>query len=234
MNAQTENMLRKAQEMHQFITDNLVGKYPSDDRRALFASFFSLAQSHHEAILILCSLDRLIGSAYALLRPLVEATNRGLFVAFLATEEQIEKIKRGREPYPTFNELVTRLDELLKTDGLLTGYGGDSLKTMHGLTHGGLEQLNRRVGENGELGCYFEQEDIQLLLTSSTLVFAQMAWQFLGAMERTDASQAVIAKHAALYSVAASAEPLQKGQSIDRAGTSKIRSFSSPTERAAI
>jgi hypothetical protein len=99
MNSETKNELRRAQDMHDFIAEKLAGKYPSNDRASIFARFVSLAQSHHEAIIVLCQHERLIGSAYALMRPLVEAVNRGLFTAFLATPEQIETIMRGGSPY---------------------------------------------------------------------------------------------------------------------------------------
>jgi hypothetical protein len=201
MDSQTENEMRRAQEMHQFVADQLAGNYPSDDRRTLFASFLSLAQSHHEAIIVLCCHERLIGSAYALLRPLIEVTNRGLFAGFLATPEQIEKIKRGGDPYGEFNQLATKLDDVFNTEGLFTGHAGEAWKTLNGLTHGGLEQLNRRVGENGEIGCHFGQEDVQHLLASSTSVLVRIAIQFLGAMARQDACDAVSAKYVALYSV---------------------------------
>ena len=203
MDSQKEFEMRRAQEMHQFVADQLAGKYSNDDddRRALFAYFISLAQSHHEAIMILCHHERLIGSAYALLRPLVEAATRGLFVGFLATPEQIEKIKGGGEPYGQFNELVPKLDELFKTEGLLfTSYGGEGWKTLNGLTHGGLEQLNSRLGENGEIGCYFGPEDVQCLLGNSTMVLVFTAIQFLGAMGRHDACDAVQAKYVVLKS----------------------------------
>ncbi len=163
--------------MHQFVAEQLVGKYSNDDddRRALFAFFLSLSQSHHEAIMVLCHQERLIGSAYALLRPLVEVASRGLFVGFLATPEQIKKIKRGGDPYGQFNDLASKLDDLFKTEGLFTQYRGEAWKTLNGLTHGGLEQLNRRVGDKGEIGCHFDPEDVQLLLASSTSVLVRTA-----------------------------------------------------------
>lgn len=167
MDPQTEFQLSRAQEMHQFIADQIAGKYPNDDRCTLFASFLSLAQSHHEAIMVLCCHDRLIGSAYALFRPLVEVTNRGLFVAFLATPEEIEQIKRGERPYGNVNVLASKLDGIFKTEGLFAGHAGEAWGVMCELTHGGLEQLNRRVGENGEIGCHFDPEDVQHLLASS-------------------------------------------------------------------
>ena len=201
MDSQTENEMRRAQEMQQFVADQLAGKYPSDDRRALLASFLSLAQSHHEAIIVLCCHERLIGSAYALLRPLVEVVCRGSFVGFVATPEQIETIKQGGNPYGTFKELATKLDDVFKTEGLFTRHAGESWKALSGLAHGGLEQLSRRMGGNGEIGCHFEQEDVQLLLANSTSLLFRIAIQFLGAMDRQDACDAVTAKYVALYSV---------------------------------
>jgi len=199
MDSKTEIEMRRAQKMHEFVANQLAGEYSRDDRRALFASFMSLVQSHHEAILVLCCHERLIGSAYALLRPLIEVANRGLFAGFLATPEQVERIKQGREPYPTFNKLAAQLDDLFKTEELFTGHAGEAWRMLCGLAHGGLEQLSRRVGKNGEIGCHFEQQDIQRLLASSTAVLVRMAIQFLGGMERQDACQAVSAKYIALY-----------------------------------
>ena len=85
--------------MHEFRAGQLAGDYQNDDHLSLFARFLSLAQSHHEAIMLLCYGERSMGFAFALLRPLVEASYRGSFVAFLATLEQIEQIKRGETPY---------------------------------------------------------------------------------------------------------------------------------------
>jgi hypothetical protein len=69
---------------------------------------------------------------------------------------------------------------------------------MCGFTHGGLEQLNRRMGDMGEIGCHFEQEDVERLLASSTSVLVRTAIQFLGAMDRQAACDAVSAKYIAL------------------------------------
>lgn len=200
MDPQIELEMRRAQEMHEFVAAQLAGKYPHDDRLDIFARFLSLAQSHHEAIMVLCQEERLIGSAYALLRPLVEATNRGLFAAFMAKPEQIEQIKRGESPYGNVDALAKDLDSLFKTDGLFTGHAGEAWGMMCGFTHGGVEQLNRRMGDNGEIGCHFEAEDVQRLLASSTSVLVRTAIQFLGAADRKDACDAVTSKYVALYS----------------------------------
>ena len=123
MDALTEREMHRAKEMHDFLASRLAGKYPHDDRRGLLAIFMSVAQSHHEAILLLAGQERLVSSAFALFRPMVEAAYRGLFVAFLAKDEQIETIKAGGEPYGRFNKLANDLDDKFQTDGMYSQYG---------------------------------------------------------------------------------------------------------------
>jgi hypothetical protein len=60
MDVRNEFEMRRAGQMHQFVVDQLAGKYPDDDRLTLFAAFLSLTQSHHEAILVLAGQERLM------------------------------------------------------------------------------------------------------------------------------------------------------------------------------
>jgi len=187
MDPQTELEMRRAQEMNQFVAAQLTGQYPREDRRDLLARFLSITKSHHEAIMLLCYEERLLGSAFALWRPLVEASIRGSFVAFLATPVQIEQIKRGETPYGNVNALAKDLDTLFETEGLFTRDAGEAWGMMCGFTHGGLEQLNRRIDDNGEIGCYFDPEEVQALLARSTSVLVRTALQFLGESHRQEA-----------------------------------------------
>lgn len=118
MDALSEIEMHRAKEMNDLIAKRLAGKYPYDDRRALLAAFLSIAQSHHEAIILLVAQERLVSSAFALFRSMVEAAYRGLFVAFLATDDQVETVKAGGEPYGHFNKLAGALDDKFQTDGL--------------------------------------------------------------------------------------------------------------------
>ena len=185
--------------MHQFIADRLADKYPDDDRRSLFAALLSLAQSHHEAILVLAGEQRLRGSAFALFRPLVEAAYRGLFAAFIASDEQVEAIKAGGEPYGHFNELAAALDVAFKTDKLFLQFGGESWKMLNGYTHGGLEQLARRIDSEGSVRDHFSADEIQSLLASSTSLLTRTVIPFLQVMQRVEAAHAISMKYVDLY-----------------------------------
>jgi hypothetical protein len=193
--------MSRAEEMHRFIADRLAGKYPDDGRRSLFAAFLSLAQSHHESILVLAGQERLLGSAFALFRPLVEAAYRGLFAAFLATDEEVENIKAGGEPYGYFNELAAALDAAFKTDELFVQFGGESWKMLNGYTHGGLEQLARRIDSEGSLGDHFDPDEVISLLASSTSLLTRTVIPFLQVMQRVEAAHAVSMKYIELYPV---------------------------------
>jgi len=192
--------MERARKMHRFCADQLAGEYPDDSRRLLFSAFMSLAMSHHEAILFLSEHKRFASSAFALFRSLIEATYRGLFVAYLATPEQVTKIKDGGKPYPEFNTLTAKLDELFKTD-MFSQYGGEAWKTLNGLTHGGVEQLSNRVSADAGFGSHFDDADVASMLASSTSALVRMVIQFLNGMERLDSSHAVSIKFIEFYPV---------------------------------
>jgi hypothetical protein len=199
--ASTEENKHRAQEMHQYIVDRLAGHYESTDRTALFAAFISTMLTHHEAILTLLNHDRLIGSALALLRPLVEAGFRGMFTGFSASDEQVQEIAKGGQPYPHFNNLVENLDTLFNTDGVFTQYGKETWKTLCGYTHTGLEQLARRIQPDGNISPHYEDDEISELLNSSTAVIVLVAIAFLKALNKSDAADAIQDRYVGLYPV---------------------------------
>ena len=188
--------------MHEFIDIQLASRYDNVLRRELFARFLWIAKSHHRAILILARQGSVIGSAFALWRPMVEAAYRGLFVGFLATEEQIVCITRGGKPYPRpFDEFAYALDDTFKTDKFFSKYAGEAWNALNGFTHGGLEQLISRMNEDGIVGDHFDSEEILDLIKSSTSLLTDTSIRFLEGMGRYEAAQAMTVKHAELYPV---------------------------------
>ncbi|WP_054889506.1 hypothetical protein [Pseudomonas sp. NBRC 111118] len=74
------------------IAEALHGRHINTDLRSkLCAACFAISQQHHNSILILLSCNPpLQASAFALLRPLVESTIRGLWLCHVATDEAVE------------------------------------------------------------------------------------------------------------------------------------------------
>lgn len=195
-----ENEIRRAQEMHQFVVDQLAAKYEPDDKQELLARFLSIVKSHHESILVLTGThERLFGSAFALLRPLIETACRGLYVAFEASDARVQRLKEGKNIYPGFNCMVELLDGLFDTEGIFGGFGGDIWKALCGYTHGGLEQLTRQIGLDGSVQPAYEPEAVQELIRGATSVFVLMAIPFLQANQRGEAAKAVSDRYIAAY-----------------------------------
>lgn len=195
--------LDRAEMMREFLDVQLAGNYHSDLRRELFARFLWTAKSHHEAILLLTREDGVVGSAFALWRPLVEVCYRGLFVGFLATDQQVARITEGCEPYPRpFITLAADLDEALNSGNRFCGYAQEVWSALNGFTHGGLEQLSNRMGQDGVVGDHFDSDAILDLVRSATFLFADTSIFFLDFMDHHDAAEMVISKKDEVYSAA--------------------------------
>ena len=198
--------IRRAEDMHQHISDQLVGVYKGGDRIVIAATFISMAMSHHESILLLLHNDRLTGSAFALFRPLVEAIYRGLFTGFLATEAQVQEIKVGREPYPHFSKLAVSLDNLFKADGFFSQYSGQTWKTLCGYTHTGLEQLCRRIQPDGLIQANYEARAINEVINSSTAALVIATTSYLELVKNNEAWRAIAERYLITYSVTITSE----------------------------
>jgi hypothetical protein len=193
--------MKRAEEMHQCIADELEGIHGADDRLFLFAAFVSVVMSHHEAILTLLRYDRLTGSALALFRPLLEASYRGLFTGFLADLQQLEVIKEGGNPYGTWKELAASLDDEFLYDGVFTQYSGTTWKTLCGYTHTGVEQLSKRIQPDGKVQSSYEEDEINDLINSSTSAVVMTIIPFLEIMRGPGESKVAISAFKRLYPV---------------------------------
>jgi hypothetical protein len=89
------------------------------------------------------------GGAFALVRPLVEASVEGLWQFYCASEETFRRAYAGEDVDPGLPNMMDELDKHLGErvfGGLRT-----NVKTLHGFTHGGIEQLGRRFDNEGNL-----------------------------------------------------------------------------------
>ena len=89
--------LATAREEARALGERLHGKaLKSDVRSRIALGCFAIAQQHHSGIIVLLSHPLpLQASAFALLRPLAEATFRGFWVARCASDDKVENILTG-------------------------------------------------------------------------------------------------------------------------------------------
>jgi uncharacterized protein DUF6988 len=193
--------IHHAEEMHQLVSEQLSGTHSGGVRIVLAATFISMAMSHHKSILVLLQVDGLVGSAFALFRPLVEAIYRGLFTAFLANDSQVEKIRIGEESYPRFSDLAKSLDGLPNTDGFFSAYSGKTWSTLCGYTHTGLEQLCQRIDSNGIIKANYDLANINQMVNSSTAVLVVGALSLLELEGKQQAWSAISQRYMSLFGV---------------------------------
>lgn len=75
----------------------LTRKIHNDIRSKTAGAYFAIAQQHQYAIfLLLQNTPPLQATAFALLRPLIEAVIKGLWIKLVATELQVEKTLEGK------------------------------------------------------------------------------------------------------------------------------------------
>jgi hypothetical protein len=82
---------------------------PSNSRVRAAASCLAIAQDHHHAIVVLLG-SRLYASSFALARLTFEAFVRGEWLALCATDSQVEKFLKGKEP-PRMDQLLVQLEQ---------------------------------------------------------------------------------------------------------------------------
>jgi len=126
----------------------------------LLAAFLSTAIEHADSILLLLETGRNTGSAFALVRSLVESAYRGQWMYFLSDDEAIKKIcSQSKDVYPYFSIMATQLEEFHKTSGLFT-VNDFEWKTLNGLTHTGLAQIARRFDKQGNIRPTYTEDEI--------------------------------------------------------------------------
>lgn len=134
-------MIERTTEVSAWLVQNMPGEITYSGRTAVAMAYFGLAIDHHVSIAVLIEQGR-NSSAYALVRPTYEAVMRGYWVAFVATDAEIERLRRH----------VPKFDRIMRELGRGSAvFDGGQFAAVHSLgwesfcdyTHGGSRQLSR-------------------------------------------------------------------------------------------
>jgi hypothetical protein len=141
---------------------------PADQRNMLLLTCWSLVFDLDKGILCLLRND-LHGSAFALSRPIVEATIRA-HLALSCTDENLKKILDDtyRVNYSTVGK---EIDGFFKLHGLFDKFLRESTPLLHSFTHSGRAQLARRVDGTNITPRYAESEIGALIRVGSSAAF---------------------------------------------------------------
>lgn len=157
---------------------------PADQRHLLGLAATDLAIEHASAVLRLTWVPEgtqpLCGAAMALLRPMFEALVRSWLILFVLGDAEVGRAAAGgRLPKATMKERVQQVEAVadLRHDGFMSRIVSDEsgiMDMLHGFTHGGFEQLRRRIKCN-QIGPRYSDEDKARTMLFAALL-AIIAW----------------------------------------------------------
>jgi Family of unknown function (DUF6988) len=144
-------------------------EFPVDTKTELLTGFVAIALEHHEAISLLIK-DKLFGSAFALVRPVVEAMLRALWLNALATPSQIERASRDKDIFPCMSQMLAEIDQTYGTGSLFQTFKGSNWRAMCSYAHSGARQIARRFTNGDVKPSYSDVEILEVLNVTNTAV----------------------------------------------------------------
>jgi len=184
-----QHEIHKAELMHDLISATIPDKFVGDtDQKMLVAAIFSLTSEHHGAILHLLKTGRFDGSAFALVRPLIDGAYRAQWIYSCAKPDIVARIKNGEDVYPGMINMADEIEKKVDADGMFASIK-PYIKALHGYTHGGLEQLGRRFNVTGTAvqPNYSDAEKLEIVkATTAHLTVLAIAWCQISSTEPPD------------------------------------------------
>ncbi len=141
---------------------------PSADRIRIAAALFHLCTEHHQGIHTL-SEHGFFGSAFALLRPQLEAFVRALWFHRCANDSQVASFIGGREP-PKISALLEKIKCIPDYDSAsLISTKNAVWDVLNDFTHGGVAQVKARLTAAEVARNYKTERVVAMLRWSSKL-----------------------------------------------------------------
>ncbi len=149
LSAIVEARLELAKAVYNLTTElHPVGTYTADLRNTLFHALADQVIEHLGAIIHLVERRQFFGSAFALLRPLIETYLRAVWVQSIATDADFVAIREKRtNAFPPFSRCRAAVEAYFEANGVPGLYAMDKgfIDSLHGFTHSGLEQIVNRI-----------------------------------------------------------------------------------------
>lgn len=144
------------------------GQCPDDDRNMLLMAYWALIFDFHKGILADIENQR-CGSAFALVRPCVEALARA-HVAVKGSADDVKKLQD--DTYVTdFDRIGQWMDQAFATEGLFAKFIGGAQAALHSFTHAGLSQIGRRFDGHTLKPSYDDGEILEVIRSTTSAVW---------------------------------------------------------------
>jgi hypothetical protein len=161
--------------------------YPDDARSVWVAGSIAVALEHHEAIWLLIN-RQLTGSAFALVRPMVETVVRAHWIDAVACDDQVELARQDKNVFPSMSEMSQAVSEAYRADELFRRFTSE-WGAMCSYTHSGARQIGYRFAGTEIKPSYKEEAIVEVLnLMNMGLLFLAGTF-FMSTGHQTEANE---------------------------------------------
>jgi hypothetical protein len=180
-----EENLKTSFGIHSWIEQRLDGlDIPKKSRSLISVGCHDVVIEHHCGISLLIK-SKIYASAFALVRPLFETFVRGVWLKNCASDDELKKFNDDS----LNKKFGVLLRDIEKLDGfsskVLSHLKEQAWSEMCGFTHGGIQQIGRRVLNNEIFPDFRESEIVEVLRL--TQAFSLLSFiQIVGEADRVD------------------------------------------------
>lgn len=145
-----------------------VNKYTDEEYSTVVVGFVAQGIEHHEA-LVLLTRSGLTGSAFALVRSVVEGLVRGVWFTTCASQVQVLKFRNEDKIEPTFAQMSDAIDRTCGID-FFHDFKQRSWNALNSYTHTGILQIGRRFTGHNLVPSYRDAEIVEMMRVSTTCI----------------------------------------------------------------
>jgi len=142
--------------------------FPTTNRLRVAITLQHLCIEHHQGIHTLVE-QRVIGSAFSLLRPQLESYVRGVWFYHCASDKKILAFLNGDEP-PNFGLMIEAIEKIDGFDcGTLSDIKKIAYRNLNDFTHGGSTQVKARNSLDEVVSNYLPEHIVGLVASATSL-----------------------------------------------------------------
>lgn len=149
--------------------------FPDDHRTVTVIGFISMLVEHQESVLLLL-MHKKVGSASALVRPIVEGSYRAMWINLPATDEELKKFNENDKIDLEFGEIAAALDKAYDMQDFFQDFKTQTWKHLNSYTHGGMHQIGRRFVKHEVVNNYSDKEVYAMTTTVTTIVLLAISF----------------------------------------------------------
>jgi Family of unknown function (DUF6988) len=170
LSAQVQRKPDAAQKFGEMLEPIVISKkYTDGERDTLLLAYWELLSDFHRWVHALLQ-NQFFGSAFALVRPIVENMVRA-HIAVMGTAEEVKRLRDDTYKV-NFKEIGTKIDAAFGLNHLMENFLNERTReVLHSYTHGGLQQLGRRFREGEVRPNYKDGAIIETIRVATSALF---------------------------------------------------------------